>query len=389
MVKGLVALSAALVGAFALAATASANSQETYPLIAGGGNAKNAVEVGTVTVENDGTELIVRYELTEDLTPDDPSDDGVPTLMYSTHVAVVDDGDEGSIPQAKGNPVPGHFDYADKHSPGVSLWTYIIPLEGIDENGNGELSLAVHADVKKLGGIRGVNLGLPQDVTFKVTHPGDSVGDLSYFDATFLSGYQDGSSFDGWCVDTSRGISPGTTYSGTAYSGYEELPAGSVDKPENMDLVTWLINNYRAGQSVTADVNNDGSDETRTLTFGDIQRAIWYLIDDNQSSAGLGPYNDAWAGWLRDQALANGEGLVPGCGDKVPVVIVPTGSNQRIIAQVTFAELEVPCETIGDTAWATMGTTPVVGRGKKARSIYNNAFDGKNWAAWISYQLDA
>lgn len=70
-------------------------------LIAGGGNPKSAAVVGEVKYWTDCTNLYVKYVIDGDLTPNDPSDDGVPTLIYETHLAVATS--LSSIPQAKGN----------------------------------------------------------------------------------------------------------------------------------------------------------------------------------------------------------------------------------------------------------------------------------------------
>jgi hypothetical protein len=377
-------VAAVAAGALVAAGAADANSVSTYPLMAGGGNAANAVQVGTVSVSVEGDVLKVAYLLTGDLTPTDPSDDGVPTLIAKTHLAAVDDGQEltGGIPTSNGNPNPGQFAYQDIHSPGVSSFEYTLSLAAVDLDGDGKISLAVHADVQKLGGPAGFE-SLPASVSFQVATPG--VGGLypSYFDMTFLSGYSAGATVDSWCIDVERNISSGRPYTGTAYSGFEALPAGAVDKPENMDLVTWLINSYHAGQAVTADINGDLLPETRTLTSGDVQLAIWLLIDNDLHSPGP-PYSLPWAQWLAAQAAAEGENFVPGCGGQWPVVIVPTTSpeQQTVIATATLAQLGIPCTTSSATAWASMGTTSLVAK----KLVYDNAFPGKNWAAWISYQ---
>ena len=49
-------------------------------------------------------------------------------------------------------------------------------------------------------------------------------------------------------------------------------------------------------------------------TYGDVQRAIWALIDDNLSHTnGLGDYNQTRVNQIVAAAIANGEGYVPPC----------------------------------------------------------------------------
>ena len=89
-------------------------------------------------------------------------------------------------------------------------------------------------------------------------------------------------------------------------------PLGLIDKPENLDLVNWLLNNIPAGYSMM-----------------DVQQAILLLVDDNP------PTPSANATALANAAIVNGEGFVPGCGQYYLVVVAPTlpsgGPGQTII----------------------------------------------------------
>ncbi|MFW9962144.1 MAG: hypothetical protein ACFFCX_01145, partial [Candidatus Sifarchaeia archaeon] len=174
-------------------------------LIAGGGNEASAVDVGEVQVWNDGDYLYVKYVIDTDLTPDDPSDDGVPTFIYETHLQIfTDDVEFTDVPHKNGNPIPGHFDYNIEHDPGVSEYTYQIPL---DWNVDDEIFIASHAVVQKLGGLEGLELALPDQVTMTVTYPGEA----SYFDV-IITGDSLTGEYEGWCVDTDHVISPGSYY---------------------------------------------------------------------------------------------------------------------------------------------------------------------------------
>lgn len=87
---------------------------------------------GTVTIENDGENLIITYTTNGDWTID------------ATHLSI-GGCDDGSIPTTgSGNPKIGHFEYHSTHTDGVSQVTYTISLEDILE----DYCFAAHAEVK-------------------------------------------------------------------------------------------------------------------------------------------------------------------------------------------------------------------------------------------------
>lgn len=94
------------------------------------------IDVGTVTVWNDTTNLFVEYETTGGW------------FLSETHLAVETSYKE--IPQNKaGNPIPGKFEYKTDHSPSIKTYTYVIPLEwGVGD----KLFIAAHAVVQHLDG---------------------------------------------------------------------------------------------------------------------------------------------------------------------------------------------------------------------------------------------
>ena len=86
-------------------------------LMAGGGNEKSQIDAGDVFVQRIGDTLYVRFVVTE---PD--------WFLLGTHVAIGDSLDD--IPQtAKGNPIPGQFEFSDPHPP-VAEYTYAIDVSG-------------------------------------------------------------------------------------------------------------------------------------------------------------------------------------------------------------------------------------------------------------------
>jgi hypothetical protein len=195
-----------------------------------------------------------------------------------------------------------------------------------------------------------------------------SAGDPTYFrlkitNGGFISQYDMGYGagiYEGWCIDTDHPIYQGTTYNSYLYSSYDygtsewNLPAGFVDKPQNLDLVNWLVNNYSAGQTLILP-----SGASWTITYSDLQRVIWMLIDNRVVSTGLYNWNEEADNFMCAQAMANGNNFVPNCNQKIVFIVVPEWDfgnitakfRQVVIGQPVIGEVEVPCETSGGTAW--------------------------------------
>ncbi len=88
------------------------------------------IDVGTVSVWNDNTNLYVKYETTGGWE------------MTETHLAIGNN--VGDIPQTKkGNPIPGHFMYSTEHDPAVT--EYEVVISGFAAGGG--LFIAAHAVV--------------------------------------------------------------------------------------------------------------------------------------------------------------------------------------------------------------------------------------------------
>ncbi|MEJ2251160.1 MAG: hypothetical protein P8Y97_16095 [Candidatus Lokiarchaeota archaeon] len=338
------------------------SSEEPFvtELIAGGGNEKSAIDVGEIRVWNDADYLYVKYVIDTDLTPDNPSDDGVPTLIYESHLHIEEH--FMSIPQKNGNPIPGQFNYKTEHDPGVSEFTYEIPITwDIDT----QVSIAAHALVQKIGGLDGLELALPDQVTMSVIYPYG--GGPAYFPHTYISG---GTNLDGdylgWCIDTDNVIYQNTQYQADIYSSYENLPEGLVEYPENLDLVNWIINQEYVGQQ------SPGC--SGIYTYGDVQRAIWELIEDVPSTSGLEAWSQCRVNEILATAYINGEGFEPDCGDVIAIILAPFNNQQTpmqtVIAQVTLIDVNVPCDTIDETAWGA-----------------GFDFPGKNWATYFTYVI--
>jgi hypothetical protein len=314
-------------------------------LIAGGGDG-GGVDAGDVLVWDDGVYLYVKY-VTED-----------GWCMTDIHLQVATSLD--GIPQSNGNPVPGQFDIKDEFDSCIYEKTYSFPLS---EYRSTELYIAAHAVVQKLldPDLDAFVASLPDQVQMKVKYPYS--GAPASFETTIIGDPLTGT-YKGWCVDTGHMIANEVWYTANVYSSYETLPAGLVDYPENLDLVNWIYNQDIVGQTSPGGYG--------TYTYGDVQRAIWTLIEDNILSTGLFEWSPDRVDEIVGAAEANGEGFEPGCGDLVVVILQPViGDDVTTVAQVTIVGVPLQCdEDKSETAWGA-----------------GDDFPGANWAMYITYTL--
>lgn len=312
-------------------------------LTAGGGNIKSAMDVGDVQVWNDGEYLYVQYVVS----------DG-DWCLTETHLEVATALED--IPQVNGNPPPGQFAYEGEHDC-VAGVTYQIPLTW---DPGTPLLIAAHG-VVQTGGMDGLEATLPDQVTMATAFPGLGFGAPSYFDVTVSGGTTLDGMYDAYCVDTDRGrLVEGLV---NVYSSYEPLPPSvPIEKPENLDLVNWIINQDFAGKPSGCD---------GAYTYGDVQWAIWQLVEDNPPAdhVSLGDWSLCRAQEILAAAFANGEGFVPGCGDVMGIILDPVEWRQPVIIWV-----EVPCAE-DETVWGgDYFGTPL-------------EFPGNNWAIYFAYTV--
>lgn len=127
--------------------------------------------------------------------------------------------------------------------------------------------------------------------------------------------------------------------------------ATAVDQEENLDIVTWILNqgfqSLDAGTLDDGDINTlDPSDEAgRNYTFNEVQDAIWFFTDgqtvDPQNSNGANTQE------IIDLATVAGEGFVAGEDDVVAVLFDPIDEDrQTYIVGVEFNALEEECDCI-------------------------------------------
>lgn len=336
----------------------------------GVGNKKAGTLVGHIRFAHDPDRVII------DLT--DADGDGTPDMYpyVADEVHIHFAGSYNELPQTKsGNPIPGQFEYNVSLDPTKALIE--IPVE-FDAVG------AIHLTVTKFGGIEGFAFYLPDEpVKVSFTYPGPN----SYLQMEILSdnaGTLKGV-YDNWCVNTEIQILPGNEYWAQLYSSYEEIPVGIVDKPENFDLINYLINNYSEGTEVQLKNSDctpylvDSNLVTEAITLGDIQKAIWEIIDDETS-----PYLPASWTWSQErinaivcEVEANGDGFVPGCDEQIVFLVVPVDEElgiQLIVGQPSVSSVPVPCVDEGGTAWGD--------------GYWGATFTGQQWGTWFNYDAE-
>src|SRR4029434_11287457 len=116
---------------------------------------------------------------------------------------------------------------------------------------------------------------LPPLVTIESkVNPGPGGLVISYFDFTLGGGTILDGLYDAWCVDTAHGIGSGS-FDAVPVCSFESPANQVVDHPENFDLVNWL-----SDQVLKGNVIGQASVCGGAYTYGDVQRAIWQLLEN-------------------------------------------------------------------------------------------------------------
>lgn len=323
----------------ALMLTASpAAADQSQPLLAG-----QFTDIGEVLVCDDGTDVFVTY-------------DSSGAFLSTTHLYVSQD--------APKKHAPGRFPYKTE-----GLWTqydeYSIPLDDLGVSTGDLLYMAAHAETNLIVGyedpVLDLSFDIPDTVTMTSTRPGGSYWVTTVTDGGALDG-----TYAAWCVDVDHNMAPGVSYSADVYSSYDAAAAGLVEHPENLDQVNWIINQDFVGQP--------SSGCSGSYTMGDVQRAIWTLVEDNLSTAGLGPWSQCRVDEIVAASTFEGEGFEPGCFDQMAVVLAPTsGNHQILVAQVLVIEVDPEC-------------TPIVGGEETAWADGDYDFR-RSWATYFDYEV--
>ncbi|GGZ93842.1 hypothetical protein [Algibacter mikhailovii] len=279
------------------------------------------------------------YEISYNITNND-------YCLTSTHLSVVVN--TGDFPMTKkGNPIPGQFEYKENHDC-VTSYTYEVPTSK-------GLFIGAHAVVNCVDDVTSdsFNYSLPNQVNVKVNAKGvpNSYFNIEIATSNILSG-----EFDAWCVDQDASLNSNESFIGDVYSSYEPLPVNKFENAQNFGAVNWLMNQNFIGTEASETLGN--------YTFGDIQIAIWKLVDDSVcvDCDYTGPYNNERIDMLVALALEQTD-FVPSCGENVVILLVPTDNKQTI-----FVTIPAPCGNCSETAWGA-----------------GCDFPGNNWFTYFKY----
>jgi hypothetical protein len=323
----------------------------TYELIAG--NPKNEiVVVGTVEVSDDGTDLYIQFST------------DAPWQLTDTHVEVVTA--LADVPATKGGPTPGQFAY-NESSPeyqGGGLYIIQSPGDNVIIVAHGVVCVPVLEPTP-----------LPVQVAICVSYDRDTAFLEIVVDGTSLDG-----TYGGYCADTDTGITVPGCYDADVFSSYDpNIPAdliNMINNPGNLDLVNYMLNQDYVGKPSPSGGN---------YTYGDVQMAKWVLLEGGGQAPGTvipeGDYDPTRIGEIVADAEANGDGYVPGCGDKIDILLFPyvlDALEQKVYKQPL--EILIPVECDCDTAWA--GTVITLDP-----PDVDYPFPGKNWALYVMYTM--
>jgi opacity protein-like surface antigen len=250
---------------------------------------------------------------------------------------------------------PGRFPFAHEDLDGATSDSYTIDLSEVGAECGDTVVVAVHTEVDQFLGYEDVDLAafaaaLPETMELVASRPAGHDWFWA-FDATDTTGVLDGE-LDGWCVDTSRDMASNVTYTVEVHSSLDPLAPLStlVDTPQNLDQVNYIINqDYRSQRCESAG---------RPYQVGDIQRAIWALVDDTNSTGGLGTWSQGCQDAILADAAANGVGFTPACDEELAVLMAPVDSLGTITSQVVIGEVLVSsvqeCVPVvqSETGWA-------------------------------------
>ncbi len=289
--------------------------------------------------------------------------------ITETHLMVVAHPQDFIVNKA-GNPKVGQFPYGNTDLD-TNQVTYTVPIpSGLEDN---MVYIGAHAVVE--GDCEGTMVSefvcgtypdqaaltptwLPSGEPYTVKFAFDYTSEIFY----------------GFCLDNTRYISNNHSRSVHFLCSFDEMPSCNtfIEKPENLDLINWIINNRQT-----------------TWSRSTVQAAIWELINPSGNLDNW-QYPDSADYWnhdpvIREQIVAmaeqNGEGFIPECGDSVFVIVYGPGDICSPIRQVLGMIAPVDCVpgncNGSETAWAF--NYPV--------DSTSTSFPGANWFRYFGYNV--
>ncbi|MCM1567426.1 MAG: hypothetical protein NC238_16080 [Dehalobacter sp.] len=354
-------------------ASIAGSPEQRFDLVAGGGSLNGAMDVGDVYITSDGTNIHVKFQITD-----------YRFYLATTQVKVSMESLAGT------SSAPGQFPYKYPHGY-VKEYEYVIPIPAGANNGD-TIYIAAHADAVIPGAEEYIagNV-LPSRAELSVWRSSDP-----YYPVYLLAGIHEwvgsGSVLDGtynpplyygaWCIDADSLINTyPARYWANVYSSYDVANVDPlVEYYENMDLVNWIINQP---SFVNTDATDSSGSSLGKYTYGDVQVAIWMLLDDQLPAdlRSVPGYSIDRANRIVELAQA-GEGFVPVAGQKLAVVLDPYDpEGQPCIIWLTLPKGQ------DETAWGAEATwDPVTGKCTSLNYPFNAGKTG-NWATFMEYTL--
>lgn len=276
----------------------SPNPSQPYQ---GGGNkwtrdliTDTGIVVGSIDFKRRGFTLDINYTITD-----------TDWCLVATHIAIGNDPEDLSV-------IVNTYAHTDLNC--AITDSYSVPIERtftVVAN-----ATSISEEVFAIGNIEYTVLGGGSD---------------SYLDMHITSDTINGI-YPAWCVDLDHLINY-LTYEGSTIPTFgDEANPAIVDRPENMDLINYILNQHYTDLGVH---------------YYDVQLAIWMLIDDVWLGQEGQSYSET-ANQIVFDAQLNGEGFVPGCGQVGAVILEPDLPD----VQVTIIEFPINCNTA--TASATL-----------------------------------
>lgn len=150
-------------------------------------------------------------------------------------------------------------------------------------------------------------------------------GAASYFKITMTDDGLLSGSYPGWCADWASLIED-ATYETKFYSSYStQLPEGLIAHPENLDEVNWIANQNFVGKNAGGSLG--------IYTSGDVQIAIWTLLDNYFETSTVGPFSQERVDKIVSLAQTFGNDFYPTCKEEVVIILDP-GTPQSVLIEV-------------------------------------------------------
>lgn len=306
-------------------------------------------DIGDVFVEKIGDSLDVTFTVT------DPN-----WTMTKTYLHVANS--KAGIPVIlSGVPDIQNFDHKTDHK-NVSVYKY----DNIDVSGMASVYVSANSNVTQ--GVKCsidtaiINASVPNDPVFMSL---SQTGNPVYFEMLI---YDFGGNpiyydyFYGNCVDLENPIFEGFYYYPRLISSYStdaNLLSCIIDKPENLDLVNYVIN-----QDYATSLGATGSE---------IQAAIWSLCDDDLPQNGVVgiSWDQSIVDFIISDAFAKGEFYLPECDGYFAILLdqgcvdaINNGTTPNITTQQSIFWL--PVNKVPDSYITTYGECANAwGKGKK------------------------